>query len=615
MLPTLSLRAVRPRFWIIPLLALLVLFPVRPAAADPAEKPAAAILPASTAAYVEVSRPKDLADLVSDHPLAKQLEQSPDIAKALQSEQFKKLRGVLDLVGKRSSGVVVAVDPATQGLVILTKSQDPKANDSVRDALFTIARDDAKAKGNPDPVEPSDYRGLTAWKVGDGYVGHLGPWLLVSNSGLTAKAVADLYLDGGTSLADDKEFAKARDLAVEGRHEDDKTPAAFGYVRLALLRQLGFAKELIDNHDKSDNPAIELLLGGIMADLRDSPFVTATLDSGKQGIRLSLTTPHDPAKVPAERKYYFSPTGGGADAPLLPAGTIASVSSYRDLAAFWQAAPDLFNEGVAGQIAQSESGLSTFLGGKSFSADILGALRPEIQIVAATQDFKAQGVAEPSIRLPAFATVFRIKPGEAKTVRKTFKLAFQSLIAFANLDAASKNRPALETNNETRGKAEVLYATYDADYDKPAEKPADKAGEKAGDKPAAKAKDDTYLNFSPAIVLSDDYLILASTRHIAEDLADLTGASGAKPAKDLGATHTLISADGSGIGQILHLDREQLIAQNMLNKGNDRAAAERDVDGLISLVESVKDAKVRLTQNDRLLRLEIGIGSESEKSK
>jgi hypothetical protein len=518
-------------------------------------------------------------------------------------------------VGKWSSGVVVAVDPETLGLIILSKSQDPKGNESMRDALFAIAREDATAKGNPDPVEPHDYRGLTAWKVGDGYMGHLGSWLLISNNGMAAKAAADLFLDGGASLADDKEFAQARDLAVEGRREGQaKTPALWGYVRLPLLRQLGIAKQLIDNSDKSDNAGIELLVGGILADLRNSPFVTVALDPGKQGIKLSLSTPHDPAKVPAARKYYFAPAGGGADAPLLPTGTIASVTSYRDFAAFWQAAPDLFNEGIAGQIAQSESTLSTFLGGKSFSADILGALRPEIQIVAAQQDFKAQGVREPSTRLPAFATVFRIKPGESKTVRKTLRLTFQSLITFANLDAASKNRPSLETNNETRGKAEVIYATYDADdTDKPAEKAADKTGEKAGDKPAAKTKDDTYLNFSPAIVLSDDYLILASTRHIAEDLADLTGASGDKPRKDMGATHTLISADGSGIGRLLHVNREQLIAQNMLEKGHERAAAEREVDGLIALVEAVKDAKVRLTQNDRLLRLEVGIESEGPK--
>ena len=206
----------------------------------------------------------------------------------------------------------------------------------------------------------------------------------------------------------------------------------------------------------------------------------------------------------------------------------------------------------------------------------------------------------------------RIKPGQARTVRKSFRLAYQSLIALGNLGAASKNRPALETASEARGEAQVLYATYDPDdTDKPA-KPADKAPEKApAEKPEAKpgAADDMYLNFSPAIVLSDDYLIIASTRRIAEDLADLI-ASGPKAADDMRATHTLVTADGLGIGQILHADREQLIAKNMLEKGHERAQAEREVDLFISLVESVKDAKVRITQDDRALRLEVGVKNE-----
>jgi hypothetical protein len=588
------------------------------ALAEPVEKPAATLLPASTVAYVEITRPKDVIQLVLDHPLRRRIEQAPQFKKALQSEQFKQLLAAVDLFEKRSSlkwrpaleqitggGVVVAVDPATQGLVILARPDDRKTTDAAREALFAMARDDAAAKGNPDPIENKDYRGLTAWKLGEAYVANVGPWLLISNNASAAKGVADQFLDGGSSLADEKEFAQARSLAMEEGHDQsgDTGHAAWGYVRLAPLRLLGVARQLIDNNDKSDNPAAELLFGGILSELHNSPFVTATLDWDRQGgLNLSLATPQDAGWVPAARKYYFAPADGGADAPLMPKGTLLSVSTYRDLSAFWQAAPDLFNEGVAGKIAQSDSSLSTFLGGKSFGTDIIGALRPEIQIVAASQDYQGQSVREPSIRLPAFAAVLRIKPGQAKTVRKAFHLAFQSLIALTNLDAASKNRPPLETSSETRGGAEVLYAAYDADD-------TDKPAAKSGDKPAA--KEDTYLNFSPSLVLSNEYLVLASTRHIAEDLADLIGGNQGKPAADLRDTHTLLTADGAPVAQILRADREQLIAQNMLEKGHDRAQAEREVDWLISIVESVTNARICLARNDRALRLDIGVKSDA----
>ena len=45
---------------------------------------------------------------------------------------------------------------------------DPKALGNVRDTLFAMVRDDAKNKGNADPIEEVDYRDIKAWKIGDG---------------------------------------------------------------------------------------------------------------------------------------------------------------------------------------------------------------------------------------------------------------------------------------------------------------------------------------------------------------------------------------------------------------------------------------------------------------
>ena len=53
-------------------------------------------------------------------------------------------------------------------------------------------------------------------------------------------------------------------------------------------------------------------------------------------------------------------------------------------------------------MAQADSGLSAFLGGKSFGTDVLGSLRPQMQLVVAAQDFGAAGVKEPTIKLPAY---------------------------------------------------------------------------------------------------------------------------------------------------------------------------------------------------------------------
>jgi hypothetical protein len=123
-----------------------------------AAKTGAELLPPTTLFYVEIQRPAEVIRLILDHPLRQRLEQSPDYQKAFDTPQFKEFQAVVNAVEQRSGvqwrkaletstggGLVVAVDAATQGLVVLSRSTDAKATESVRDALFSLARDDAKS--------------------------------------------------------------------------------------------------------------------------------------------------------------------------------------------------------------------------------------------------------------------------------------------------------------------------------------------------------------------------------------------------------------------------------------------------------------------------------------
>jgi hypothetical protein len=575
---------------------------------------AAELMPDSMVAYVEINRPAELIDRVMDHPLRKQLEQLPDYRKAVDGPDFKQFLDVVGLVENRAGvqwrpaletitggGVAIGLDIKSQGVVMLVKPQDAATATSVREAVFGLAREDAKSKGQPNPIKTKDYRGLTAYEVGETWISNFGPWLMLTNKTDLAKTMADQFLDGGANLAAGKEFASARATAIA---REGDAPVAWGFVRLAPLREMGLAKELLNPQEKSDNPGIELLFGGLLSTLKNTPFLTSTLNVDRDGLKLSFSAPHDPAWVPAERKFYFGP----ADAPLRPTGTVLSVTTYRDLPGLWKAAPDLFNEGVAAQLAKADSDLSMFLGGKSFGADILGSIEPQIQWVTARQDYHAAGVPEPTIRLPSSALVVRIKAGAAKTVQRPFKLAFQSGVALANVNAAMTGRPMLEMKNETRGPSEILYGAYEPPDAKPANGSKDKAKgadpddpKKAGDK---KPEDDIYYNITPALVMSDDYLMLCTTRQIAEELADLAAKQGHGKIGAI-AENTRIEADGIIAAELLRLNREQLVSQNMLEKGHDRAAAEKEVDSLLTLVDFIRNATIRLFPNDKTVRLEV----------
>ena len=592
---------------------------------------AAELLPASTLVYAEITQPKELIHLVLDHPLLKQIEQSPDYQKAVQSPQFQQFRQVVGLLEQKAGvpwrraleemtggGVALAFDPASQGVVMLVRSTEPKTTERVRDALFELARQDAAGKGQPDPVKSSSYRGLTTHEAGEARMATMGPWLVLSNKGDLAKGVADTFLDGGKTLAADAEFAKSRQLATANPAVGGARTMGLVFVRVAPLRAFAAAagkqNPLLDPDAKSDNPGVELLFGGLIPVAQNTPYMTASLSADREGVRLWLAAPHDPSWVQETRRFYFAPSGqkGGAARPLRPKGTVFSATTYRDLAALWQAAPDLFTEGVAAGFAQADSQFSMFLGGKSFGTDILGALQPQVQFVAARQDYKAAGVPEPTIKLPGMATIFRLKRPEAKraNIAKNFRVAFNTIVALVNLDNAANGRPLLEAGSEKRGGADILYAVYEAP--EPAEDAGAgaAAGGDAGEGPAMAmggAEADMYLNFSPALVVSDDYLMFCSTRQIAEELADLAAeerqaGSGGLPTL---AENTLVEVDGHIAADLLRENREQLIAQNMLEKGNDREAAEREIDVFVSIVNAFRDASLRLTTTQDTVTLEV----------
>lgn len=587
-------------------LAALVVTGAAADAADAAEKSAAELLPTSTLVYLEIPQPGKLARSVLDHPVARKLMASPDVRRGLEQPKARELLAVVAELEKRlgldwheaidaaaGDGVVVAFEAWTQGVVGLIKSRDKAAAARLRDAVLDFVRQDAAAKGAADPIKTAGQRGLTTHEVNGLTVAQIGSWLALSNKPHMVRSIADRATanDEAPTLAGDEEFQQAKALSAAG----DARPDAWAMVRLAPLRLLGVAKPLLNNTGKSDDPGAELLAAGILSATSNAPFVTTSLNVDDESVRLSISTPFDRAWVGPERNFYFGPPQSGAAPPLRPRGTMLSVTAYRDLSAFWQAGPDLFGEGVAAKMARTDSELSVFFGGKSFGAHVLGALAPQLQLVVAAQDYKAAGVPEPTIRFPAGALVVSIRQ-DAAAMRKRLRVAFQSLVALANLDGAQKGRPLLEMGMEKHAGAEIHYAMYDA------------VGDDDGDAAMMMAggAGDVHMNFSPSLVVVNDYAMLCSTRQIARELAELVAKPGAPRVTTL-PENALVEADAKVITAVLRQNRGQLVAQNMLEKGHDQAAAEREIDTLLTLLGLVRDASVRLTPTEKALTLEVQV--------
>lgn len=553
------------------------------------EKTAADILPASTVVYAEVARPSAALELLRGHPLTKRTEYEELVS---ENRDFLKFRAIVAYVEARMKhpwqeaihiaaghGVALAVDAETQGAMLLAHATDAKELVKIRDTLIKLARQQATKKGKADPVELKTYRDIDVYKLDKAVIGTFGNWLLVTNKPDLGRVVADNILDGPKDALAGRANFKAARQSITGE------PLAWAYADVETLRKAGAAKKLFAG--KTDNPLAELVVGGLLDIAGQTPLATVAVYLDKRQVRLALSTPQQADWVSEDRHYYFGTQQrpGVAPPPLSVKNRLLSLNTYRDVGEMWQRRSDLFDENVNAKLTEADSNLTTLFGGRDFGREILGAAKPEIQIVAVRQQYDKLRVPLPKIKLPAGAIVFQLK--EPAKMQRALKVSFQSLIGFGNLAAGQQGQPQLEMRTAKRDHGQIIAATYE-DIDKE----------------AAESANNIIFNFSPTIAFAKDRFIISTTRELGEELYDLVAAAKQDPPKK-SAANTASQVDVQLLREVLRDNRGQLIAQNMLEKGHGKLAAEREVDLLLAVVGLVKGASVELTKGNDVLRLEL----------
>lgn len=560
----------------------LVLLLVRSSPAE--ERTAAELLPGTVVGYAEVTQPKQAIDTILDHPLTKEVLQHPSYQQALSSPQYQQFLAVVKVVEEKlgmeyrqavgsltQGGVYAGFDLPTQGVIVLAKGEDENLAKKARDLVLEMARAEAQRQNQPDPVKTDDHRGIPLHQIGEARLAVCGPWIAVSNKPLPLRLVLNNYLAKDTSLADDEQFKTARQARPQGA-------AAWAYLDLRLVREFGVLKTLAGR--KSDNPGIELIAGGVVAALPAAPYVAASLELDANGLKLTGTLPSDVKAAAGKREFYLGAGGAGQAPPLLkPAETVLSLSTYRDFASMWRNAPDLFDEKVNAGLAQAESNLMTIFAGRNFRDDILGNLEPQMQLVVTRQKFPQGGVT-PAMKLPAVAVVMQMKNHEETT--RIFKVTFQSVVGFLNVAGAQNRLAPLDLNMERSKELLMVSAEYLPPKD-------EKVREAAP----------PNFNASPTIVFVGDKVILSSAKPLALELAASIG-------KQLPATpgvNTALESDNRVLRTLLSDNREPLIAQNMLEQGHDRAAAEKNIDLALALLGYLDKSSLKLTTEGGRLEL------------
>ncbi len=554
-----------------------------------AEPTAADLLPPGVVAYAEITDPPRLLSLVLDHPLRQRLERLEEYQAALRRKETLAALGVLEYVEARLGmtwrqavekltvrGIAAAVDLPTKGAALLIRAESEATLLTLRDELMSLGREEARNKGRKDPFRQHDYRGQTVYQVDKGGFATVGDWLVIVNNGELGQAILDRLLDGsGESLSSQPRFAEAR-------RTKPPEAAVWLWADVASLREQS-TRDGKPFGKQTDNPVAELLVGSLLDVFQHTPWLTATLRLSPQEVALTWRTPFLRDWISEPRQYSVAPADAQTSvAPPEIDGLLVSLGSYRDLAALWLRAADLYPENVVDKLAEADSNLTTLFAGKDFGEDVLGALGPVIQIVAAEQTFASDQTA-PAIKLPAFAVLFTLRDPELS--RRELRRTFQSLIGFINIAGAMNGQPQLELDMSSGEGFDLVTAHFvpPANRDPQAPLPI-------------------QFNFSPTVGFAGSRFILSSTEGLARQLA---AAPTRPPGESPAAVNTSLHLNFGVLRRILAANQSHLITQNMLQEGHTREEAERQVSLGLAILDHLLDFSLQLLHTESSCELEL----------
>jgi hypothetical protein len=588
-----------------------------------AEPPRAArLVGADAVVYAEVIRPTALIERVADEHFQETLAAIPGYAEALKGQNYRDFRAQVDFIAGllgttweqglgdlAGGGVAFAVEEGTPTRAYLVVTpRDPDFLARAHAKLLALARKDAADKGKPDPIKQADYQGITGYSFG-GKEAHaiLDGQLVVANSPETLKAVIDRAAKTRHETRDTRhektpETPKAPiDRVVETdpasitadadwqarRAEVAPEALAWGYARLDRLRRLDPKRFGVPERI---NPLATLLFAPWVESLRKAPWTAASLTWTEDRLGAELILPTPPGGYSEALTRFLPPKGSGAPALLRPPGTIASLGLWRDLSAAWEVRAELFPPEVLQGFAQLDTFAGQFFGGRDFGSGVLGSLSSDWRLVVADQDHGAMDPV-PDIKLPAVALVADLKPDDEDFAVR-LKAAFQSFVGLANLGAAQTKAPPLLLGSETLDGVTISTTQY---------LPPRKV-EGAPDEPVHQRH-----NFSPSAAQVGNHFFISSSVGLARNLVKALRDPGPP-----GAPTLVAEADGAALARLVERNRTRLVMQNMLEKGNDKPAAEREVGTLLSLLRDLGHA--RLTARDTpgafRLRLDLALGAK-----
>ncbi len=541
--------------------------------------PAARWIPQDALVVVEVSNPEALLDLAFDPRMTDKVTSVPAYKQLISTPQAIQFFGIIKFLEMSigtdwrtaldksiGGGITLAACPDDVALLIID-AKDGEMLKQLHETFLGFAKDEATKQGQADRVRSAEYGDVTGWTF-NGEEAHaiIGNRLIFASKPKGLLAVLDRRADENAESLDTLPAYRA------AKKSSGADAVASAFVNLGILKQVpDFAKALKND----ENPLTSLLFAGLTEALLDSNWLAFGLTIKDDTLSLEATADGKTGDPKGAAAFAFSnKPGEGALPNLVVPRRIAAMSFWRDLHAFYAAKDDLFPERTSGLIF-FENMMGIFFSGRDLTEDVLAETYPEVRVVVAEQ---AYGDSLPQMHIPSFAAIFRLRNPEKFGL--VAEEAWQKAIGLVNFTRGQQAQAGMIIRQPTHDET-----TYTMAYFLPGEKGAVM---------------ESRHNFRPSLVVLGDSLILSSTDALAEDLIDALKKEIANPAEALSQTHSLVEFDVTRLASILAANRDNLIRQSIIEKGNTEEEAAAETDLLLTIIRNLGQLTLSLGSHDAI---------------
>jgi len=446
--------------------------------------------------------------------------------------------GIGSLLGERTV-IGVAPGPGEEPrLVAVSTLREPKRADRFIDAILATAG--LTIDGEPVEGATRTIAGEAVFVADELLVCRVDDALVVANDrGLIEAALIDLD-DGKLDLTPQWEEARG---AVP--HE----AGAWASVDLSALRGAG-----MEIHEKLPDAFGALLIGGWARSLADADRVVAWATTEPEGMSVSLDMHREGAWPETHRGYL---AGDGAATPISLEGMIGEISVSRDWATIFGEREALLTLDASGELVEFATNLTAIMGQLDFIDEVLPRVTGPMRLLAVQRD----GGVEATPSLPGLALVTGLDLEGVDLAQRLYS-GGQMLMTIVNFERAGQGQPSMIMDMQEHRGVRLISGSF---------------GE-----PAVEGIASVEYNFEPGLAIVDGTLVIASRRElltrIVDEVLDAEGADEAASVQDRAWV------DGAQLASILGENREELIANQMLEEGKSRERASSDIDALLHVL-------------------------------